>query len=157
MHRWITREGAPDSLAVLPSPHSPGALRAAVARLRRACRDVRDRTARKRRRWCGVAMAEMATGDGVMLVLVCHPGVARSEVADVLRRRWPAAVVQDVGAAEPSWSMPTEDAAELARVRRGVEPLRIVVLPQSAADPAMLGLTGAAPAAMVVEPMPIVS
>ncbi len=79
-------------------------------------------------------MAGMATGDDTAFVLVRHPGVTRHEVAAVLRRRWSAAVVGEVGAVEPSWSMSAEDAADLARARRGVEPLRIVVLPQRAAN-----------------------
>jgi hypothetical protein len=97
----------------------------------------------------------MATGDSAY-VLVSHPGIERSEVADTLRKRWPAAVLQGVGAVEPSWMMATEDAAELARVRRGVEPLRIVVLPQRAADATALDLLGVNGAPVAVEPMPIV-
>lgn len=156
LRRWIASGGAPVSLAVLPLPHRPGTLRAAVVRLRRALRDVRDRTARRRASWRGVALAGMATGDGVVFMLVSHPGTARSEVAATLRKRWPAAVFQDVGAAEPRWSMPTEDAAELARVRRGVEPLRIVVLPQRAAEATALDMIGVNRVLVAVEPMPVV-
>jgi hypothetical protein len=64
-------------------------------------------------------------------------------------------VVGGVDAAEPSWETPTENAAELARTRRGVEPLRIVVLPQRAADALALDILGANGAPVVVEPMPI--
>ena len=76
----------------------------------------------------------MATGDGAALLLIWHAGVERAEVAAILRRRWSAAVIGEVVAAEPSWSLFTADAAELARARRGVEPLRIVILAQRAAD-----------------------
>ena len=100
-------------------------------------------------------MAGMATCDGTAFVLVSHPGMARSEVAKVLRKRWPAAVLQDAGAAEPHWSMSTEDAAEVARIRRGVEPLRIVVLPQHAAAAAAADKIGRNGAPVMVEPMPI--
>lgn len=160
MRRWIAEDGATVSLAVLPLRHCPGELRAAVVRLRRALRDVRDRTARRRSSWGGVAFAGMATGTDAF-VLVSHPDLARSEVARVLRKRWPTAVLQDVGAAEPSWSMSVEDAAELARVRRGVEPLRTVVLPQRAAAAAAADAEGvghsasAGSAAAWLEPMPI--
>ena len=155
LRRWITSVGAPVSLAVLPLPHRPGTLRAAVARLRRGLRDVRDRTARRRASWRGAALAGMATGDGVVFMLVSHPGIARSEVAATLRKRWPAAVFQDVGAAEPAWSMSTEDAAEIARVRRGVEPLRIVVLPQRRGDPLLVGRTAVVEPPVWLEPMPV--
>lgn len=88
----------------------------------------------------------MATGDGTAFVLINHPDVARSEVTAVLRKRWPEVAVVDVDALGPCWSISTEAAAELARIRRGIEPLRAVVLPQRKTDPA----------AMAVEPMPIV-
>ena len=134
MRAWIRKDGAPISLAVLSSPNHPAGLRARVARLRRAFRDVCDRAARRHASWRAVAMAGMAAGDGTALVLVRHPGIARAEVADVLGRRWPDAAVGDAVALEPSWAMATEDAADLARARRGVEPLRIVVPAQRAAD-----------------------
>ena len=100
-------------------------------------------------------MAGMAAGGDTAFVLVRHPGVTRQEVATVLRRRWSAAVVGAVGAAEPSWSMPVEDAAELARTRRGVEPLRILVLAQRAADAGRPGRANAHDAAEPFAPMPI--
>jgi hypothetical protein len=97
----------------------------------------------------------MATGD-VALLLVRHPGIGRSEVADVLEARWPDAFVGDVGAAEPSWTMTTEDAAELARVRRGVEPLRIVVPPQRAAAVEFSHGTRTPAAQKTLEPLPVI-
>ena len=100
-------------------------------------------------------MAGMATGDDTVFLLVRHPGVTRCEVAAVLRKRWPAAVVREVGAAEPSWSMPVEDAAELARTRRGVEPLRILVMAQRVVDACGPGGTDAHDAAEPFAPMPI--
>ena len=102
-----------------------------------------------------VTAALLATGDGTAFVFVRHPDFARQEVAAILRKRWPTAAVLEVGALEPSWRMSTEDAAELARVRRGVEPLRIVVLPQQAADAVAPHLIGVNAAPMAVEPMPI--
>jgi len=102
LRRWIEQDGAPVSLAVLPLGHEPGRLRAAVARLRRACRDVRDRAARRSRRWRGIVLAGMATGAGVALVLVGHAGVGRAEVVRVLSRRWRGAAVGDPAAALPS-------------------------------------------------------
>ncbi len=154
--RWAMEDGtAPVTLAVLPLHHRAGDLRAAVARLRRACRDVRDRTARRNQRWRGVAMAGMATDGDTAFLLVRHPGVTRHEVAAVLRRRWPAAVVREVGTAEPSWSMSVEDAVELARARRGVEPLRIVVLAQRGAGTSTGQRATAHDVAEPVAPMPI--
>ena len=105
-------------------------MRAAVARLRRALRDFRDRAARRNGHWRGVAIAGMASADRTAVVLVRHGGIDRAEVADVLHRRWPDAAIGDVGSLSPSWEFAIEDAVELARARRGVEPLRIVVLAQ---------------------------
>ena len=157
LRHWIVEGRDPVSLLIVPLPHAPGGLRAAAARLRRACRDVRDRAARRRMSWRGVALAGMAMGDTALL-LVRHPGIARSGVADVLGARWPDAVVGDVGAAEPSWTMATEDAVELARVRRGVEPLRVVVPPQRKATAAAGALRwSAAPdGPPSLPPMPVV-
>jgi hypothetical protein len=95
----------------------------------------------------------MAASDAA-LVLVRHPDIERSEVADVLGARWPDALVGGVGAAEPSWTMTTEDAAELARIRRGVEPLRIVVPPQRAAAAGALRRAAALEASEPLAPMP---
>ena len=100
-------------------------------------------------------MAGMATGGGTAFVLVRHPGVTRQEVAAILRRRWSATVVGEVGAAEPSWSMPVEDAAELARARRGVEPLRVVVLAQRAANTSEFRRAAAHEVTEPFAPMPV--
>jgi hypothetical protein len=153
LRHWIMEGGEPVSRALLPVPRGTGDLRVAVARLRRACRDVRDRMARRRASWRRVSLAGMATGD-VALLLVRHPGIGRSEVADVLEARWPDAFVGDVGAAEPSWTMATGDAVELARIRRGVEPLRIVVPPQRAAAAGALHRAAALEASEPLAPMP---
>ena len=139
LRHWVEQDGAPVSLALLPLGHRPGRLRAAVSHLRRACRDVRDRAARRSGRWRGVVMAGMATSTGVALVLVGHAGVGRAEVGDMLRRRWPGAAIGDVDEALPSWIMSAEDAAELARARRGAEPLRVVVPAQRSARPDGVG------------------
>jgi hypothetical protein len=93
----------------------------------------------------------MAPGDGGMLVMIRHPGIPRCEVADVLCRRWPDAAAADVGSVSPSWRMRITDAIELARARRGVEPLRIIILAQQAHRQQA---TGRQPVS--AEPMPIV-
>jgi hypothetical protein len=139
LRHWVEQDGAPVSLAVLPLGHDPGRLRAAVSRLRRACRDVRDRAARRSRRWRSAAIAGMATGMGFALVLVGHAGLGRVEVVRALSRRWPGAAIGDVDEAVPSWGMSAEDAAELARARRGAEPLRVVVAAQRGARPVDAG------------------
>ncbi len=62
-------------------------------------------------------------------------------------RRWrPDAVLKDLAQEEPAWAMSAEDAANLGRCRRGVEPLRVVIMPQHDRQ-----IT--APA---IEPMPVV-
>ncbi len=89
-------------------------------------------------------------------VELSHPGIARPEVAVVLEGRWSGLAVVDVDALGLSWAMSTEDAAELARTRRGVEPMRVVVLPQRAADAEERGRTAAVGGAPPwLEPMPI--
>jgi hypothetical protein len=67
---------------------------------------------------------------GTALVMVTHDGVDRSEVMDVLRRRWPDLVLKSLEQEEPAVAMAAEDAADLGRCRRSVEPLGIVTMPQ---------------------------
>ena len=117
------------SLAIIPIL-SPAGLPDAVRRLRRGLRDVRDRTARRWRRWRTVSFAGLMGGDHTALLMISHQGVDRREVLDVLRRRWPDVVVKDLEQEEPAWTMTADDAADLGSRRRGVEPLRIVVMPQ---------------------------
>jgi hypothetical protein len=97
-------------------------------------------------------MAGMASADRTVSLLIRHPAITRSEAAEVLRQRWPGTAITEVGAVEPSWSPKTEDAVEIALARRGVEPIRVVILAQHKSgrgDPLTLG---AMPTSM--EPMP---
>ena len=84
----------------------------------------------------------MAGGDGMALVLIVHEGMDRREVQDVLCHRWPDVVEQE----EPTVAMTAEDAADLGQRRRGVEPMRVVILPQHDRQIA----------SPVIEPMPVV-
>ena len=68
----------------------------------------------------------MIGGDHRALVLISHEGVDRRELLDVLSRRWPDVVLKDLEQEEPAWTMTPDDAADLGRRRRGVEPLRII-------------------------------
>ena len=43
---------------------------------------------------------------------------------------WPDVVVKELQQEEPSVAIAADDTADLGRRRRGVEPLRIVVMPQ---------------------------
>ena len=72
----------------------------------------------------------MIGGDHRALVLISHQGVDRREVQDVLCRRWPDVVLKDLEQEEPTWEMTPDEAADLGMRRRGVEPLRIMVMPQ---------------------------
>ena len=74
-------------------------------------------------------MAGLVDG-GRALILVRHPGVDRASLWSVLEGRWPQVLLADAGCAEPASAMTVEAAAALARRRRGIEPVRIVVLPQ---------------------------
>jgi hypothetical protein len=131
---------------IIPMDCSPE-LPDAVRRMRRGLRDVRDRMARRRRHWRDVGFAGMAGGDGTALVLVSHDGLDGGEVAAVLRRRWPDAVITALDDEEPTVAMSVSDAVDLGRCRRGVEPLRIVVMPQQHQQPIT---------SLMVEPMPVI-
>ncbi len=101
--------------------------------------------ARHRRSWRDVSVAGMAGGDHTALVMITHEGIDQHEVETVLRRRWPEVVVKGLEQEVPTWAMTAEDAADLGRCRRGVEPLRIVVMPQHDQQVA----------SPMVEPMPV--
>jgi hypothetical protein len=105
--------------------------------------------ARRRRRWCDVSFAGMAGGDHTALVLISHEGIDRHEVEDVLRRRWPEVALKEPEQEQPAVAMLPADAADLGRCRRGVEPLRVLVLPQK------ITRVTVAPAPEM-EPMPVV-
>jgi hypothetical protein len=117
------------SLAIIPIL-SPGGLPDAARWLRRGLRDVRDRTARHFRRWRTVSLAGLIGGDHRALMLISHEGIGRRELQDVLWRRWPDVALKDLAQEEPMWEMTAQDAADLGSRRRGVEPLRLLVMPQ---------------------------
>ena len=136
------------SLAIIPTL-SLARLPDAVQRLRRGLRDVRDRTARRRKRWRTVSFAGLMGGDRMALMMISHQGIDRRDVLNVLRPRWPDVVVKDLVDEKPVWAMSADDAAQLGSRRRGVEPLRVLVLPQK------ITRMTVAPA-RVIEPMPVV-
>jgi len=72
----------------------------------------------------------MIDGDRKALLLISHNGVERWEVQEVLRRRWPAVIVKSLDGEMPTVTMSAADAADLGACHRGIEPLRIVVMPQ---------------------------
>jgi hypothetical protein len=155
LRQWISSSGGLMSLIVVRLDHHTDELRGAVQRLRRALRDVRDRAARRDRRWRSVCIAGMAGGGGAALVLVQHPpGLSRAEVGAVLRRRWPEVGVGDVGDAMPARPLAVVEMVELARLRRGVEPLRVVILAQR--EPARIdqGTLREGRGRRTLEPMP---
>jgi hypothetical protein len=144
MRHW-SAEAATSSLAIIPL-HLSAALPDAVRRLRRGLRDVRDRMARHRRSWRDVRIAGITGGDRVALVMVTHDGVDRREVMDALRRRWPDVALKELEQEQPAVAMTTGDAADLGRCYRGIEPLRVVIMPQCDRQVASTGL----------DPMPVI-
>jgi hypothetical protein len=88
-------------------------------------------------------------GDHKALVLISHQGVDRREVQDVLRGRWPSVVLKEPEQEEPTWVMTAYDAADLGSRRRGVEPLRVLVMPQKITRVTIAPVR-------VIEPMPTV-
>jgi hypothetical protein len=128
MCQW-TAEATMWSLAIMRVDSSAG-LPDAVRRLRRAMRDVRDRHARHIMRWRDVCCAGVAGGDHTALLLVTHEGIDRRKVQDVLHRRWSDVVVKSLEYEEPTVAMSPADAAALGRCCRGIEPIRVVIMPQ---------------------------
>jgi len=61
------------------------------------------------------------------MLLVQHAGTTRAATWSMLNRRWPEIMLGDVDNAEPSEWITVEDAAALARRRRAIEPVRIVI------------------------------
>lgn len=121
---WITRSET--SLAIIPVVCDPIS---AARKLRKSLRDVRDRAARRDCRWRAVAMAGLVDGDRA-LILLQHPGIDWMRLWTVLERRSPDVVLTNPGSVEPTSALTVEAAAALARRRRGIEPVRIIVLPQ---------------------------
>ena len=80
--------------------------------------------------WREVGFAGMIGGDRRAMVMVSHKGIDRCEVQDVMRRRWPDVLIKKRGQEEPTWEMLPDDAAQLGRCRRGIEPMRVVIMPQ---------------------------
>jgi hypothetical protein len=147
--RYWSEAAATSSLAIIPV-QSPSGLQDAVKRLRRGLRDVRDRTAQRFRRWRTVSFAGMIGGNHTALVLISHQGIERRELLDVLRRRWPEITLLDLAQEEPAWEMTPEDAADLGTRRRGVEPLRIMVMPQKVSRVTVSPTPEIAPMAILV-------
>ena len=87
--------------------------------LKRPCRKLRGEVLRLGR-----------SGDHTALVMITHEGVDRHEVEDVLHRRWTNAIVKSLEREEPTVAMLAGEAADLGRCRRGIEPLRIVIMPE---------------------------
>lgn len=114
----------------IPLPTDPSGITCVVRSLRRALRDVRDRAAQDDARWRQVAMAGMATAEGEACVLVRHPMLGAPAVQGVMRRRWPSMTVEPADECMPGFDWRTEDAVSLGLARRGMEPVRIVVMPQ---------------------------
>jgi hypothetical protein len=56
------------------------------------------------------------------------------EVWTKLERRWPDIMMSDPSNTEPACGMSVDNIADLARHRRGIAPLRIVILEQAAAS-----------------------
>lgn len=108
----------------------------ATRRLRRALRDLRDRLAGRDARWASVAFGALLVGPRPV-VLVAHPDLPHAAVAAALSRRWPGGIARDglPPAEAPDLHADPMRAASLAALRRGVEPVRVVVPPQRRGRP----------------------
>lgn len=128
-------DGCNVCLAVIPITGNPITV---TRKLRKGLRDVRDRSARTSMSeqdggWAKVEMAGLVDGDR-MLVLIKHNGIVRADVWSVLERRWPDVLVTDPVTIEPSSHINIEDATDLARHRRGIQPIRFIIQQQMAAS-----------------------
>jgi hypothetical protein len=135
------------TLAIIPISWEAGGLRIAVRRLRRALRDFRDRMARRSGRWRGVCLSGLVMGNRTAMVVIDGGAVDRAELSRALRRRWADASVTNLVDREPSADMAVSDAIELAMLRRGAEPIRLLVLPQ---------LGPPVRTVSVIDPMPVI-
>jgi hypothetical protein len=147
--RYWSQTATALSLAIIPI-RLPAALPETARWLRRGLRDVRDRTARRFRRWRTVSFAGMIGGDHRVLLLISHQAIERREVQDALWQRWPDVVLKDLEHEEPAWAMTPDDAADLGMRRRGVEPLRILVMPQKISRVTVAPTPEIAPMPMIV-------
>ena len=137
LEQWVLTSGDAASLIVFAA-HSAYDPVERARRLRRGLRDVRDRTAREDGRWRCVTFAGMVDAFGHAVIFVRHPGLRRDVIAARLSRRWPRLDAVEVGDVRPFTGLPANLAAALASARRGVEPLRIVVMPQRLRDQALV-------------------
>lgn len=96
-----------------------------------------------------MSFAGLKGGDHRALIMISHQGIHRREMADVLRPRWPNVVLKGLEAEEPASTMAPHEAADLGSRRRGVEPLRIIVMQQRVQRIVVT-------IAPVIEPMPVV-
>jgi hypothetical protein len=144
MCSWAV-EASASSLAIIPTDATDGLIHAA-RRLRRGLRDVRDRTARRARRWRTVAFAGIMGGDGTAFVMICHDDLERHELLTNLCGRRPGLHLKDLEQEMPVPLLTPLEAAELGRRHRGIEPLRVVIMPQRDAPMAKTSC---------LEPMPI--
>jgi len=67
----------------------------------------------------------------------------------MLCRRWPDVVLKNLEHEEPTSAMTSDEAADLGTRRRGVEPLRIMVMPQK------ISRVTVSPVPVILEQMPI--
>jgi hypothetical protein len=136
---WIT--GSAISLAIIPVH---GDLLHDARRIRKGLRDIRDRKVRVHDGWQAVAFAGLVD-ERCAMILIQHSGINHHVIWTALARRWPDVLLVDPAQFTPTSRMTVADAAGLARRRRGVEPIRIIV-------PA---ITAAASTTKIDEPMPI--
>jgi hypothetical protein len=122
--RYWSAAATTSSLAII-SIRFPAGLPDAVRRLRRGMSGTEQRGALG-----DGARSASVGGDHTALVLITHQGIGRCELLDVLSRRWPDVVAKKLEQEEPTWTMTPDEAAVLGSRRRGVEPLRIVIMPQ---------------------------
>lgn len=136
---WAADAGFPFTLIHLSSPsenHEP-VLRA--ARFRRRLRDARDKAARRDARLAHVAFAGMVCGDASALVLAQHPSIAQRRIVEMVCGGGQGSMVGTADLLSPTWAMSPEHVVQLAMARRGIEPLRVVVMPQRTTQTAVIG------------------
>jgi len=131
LKQWIMEMGEQITLVEIPLGQD-GDLRTQVRRLRRRLRDLRDRHARCSgfHRWRSVAFAGLVSANNRALIMVSHKDITRRELHALLEQHLGPVSLSDLGEATPSTMFPASVASSIAHARRGVEPLRVIILPQ---------------------------
>ena len=128
--QWLS--GPDVSLVTIPLPVTTDLI-STIRKGRKSLRDVRDRAARTDERWSAMAIAGMLSGNHLVIV-VQHAGIERDALWAMLEQRWPMVSVRRVETIDPRSEFSVEQIVRIARLKRGIEPIRVIVPAQVRAN-----------------------